>query len=104
MAVSEPYRSVRAAIKPVDGRRTGDWTGSPVFTRRLYGRISNTASDKVTDLLFLTCAAPVQHCYWRYEQIGDSRMIWLLILATGKETRDDGRIGIVQKIQQQYHS
>ncbi|KAJ7577232.1 hypothetical protein C8J56DRAFT_1171051 [Mycena floridula] len=45
-----------------------------------------------------------EHCYWRYEQIGDSRMIWSLILATGKETRDNGRIGIVQKIQQQYHS
>ncbi|KAJ7589312.1 hypothetical protein C8J56DRAFT_32270 [Mycena floridula] len=39
-----------------------------------------------------------RHCYRRYEQIGDSRMIWLPILTIGKETRDNGRIGIVQKV------
>ncbi|KAJ7588922.1 hypothetical protein C8J56DRAFT_1026016 [Mycena floridula] len=36
-----------------------------------------------------------QRCFYRYEHIGDSTMIRLLILGPGKETRDEGRIGIV---------
>ncbi|KAJ7576402.1 hypothetical protein C8J56DRAFT_1171491 [Mycena floridula] len=38
---------------------------------------------------------PRTRCFYRYEHIGNSTMIRLLILGPGKETRDEGRIGIV---------